>query len=85
MPKTNETVGLEVLRVGTPVIIGDHINGVVTTILIRDRDHILYEIGYWDKNTYNSRYFEEFEVSEANPVKEKMVVGFSRHPDFRKI
>lgn len=80
---TDNSVEIEVYRAGTPVLIGDHIEGVITSILIRSNDHILYEIGWWDKNTYNSKYFEEFEV--VSPVKEKQRVGFSRQPDFRKV
>lgn len=66
---------IDVFDVGCTVFVGDHVEAVVTSILIRANSHVLYECSWWDKNQHYSGYFEEFEVSSS--VKEKMVVGFT--------
>lgn len=66
---------IEVFQVGSPVIIGDHIEATILTICIYNQLRITYQVAWWDGNTRKSEWLEEDEV-KSHRGEVTMRVGF---------
>ena len=53
---------LLVFPVGSPVIIGDHIEGVIVGICIREKQYVTYDVSWWDGNTHCNKWLDQHEV-----------------------
>ena len=56
---------VEVFQVGCPVVIGDDVRALVTAVCIREKCHITYEVTWWDGNSHECKWLEQFEVARA--------------------
>ena len=54
---------LKVIPIGTSVIIGDDIQATITSIWIRGNGFVQYDCSWWDKRSYNSKWFNSSEIS----------------------
>ncbi len=66
---------IEVIPVGCPVVIGEHIEAVITAICIKENSHVTYECVWWSNNTRNCAWLAHFEV-KRNKVVDLEKIGF---------
>ena len=66
---------IEVMQVGSPVIVGEDIPATITGIAIDDKSRITYQCAWWDKRTRKNEWLEQFEVVRV-PGVEQMRIGF---------
>lgn len=69
---------MDILPIGSKVIIRDDIKAFITGILIRANDHIQYECTYWNGDSRNCAWLEDMEVNPDGAI-DKKHVGFL-HP-----
>lgn len=70
----DETKVIDVLPYGCEVVIGDHVEGRVTAVLIRG-DYVQYEVRWWSGRDHNSGWLDASEVKPKMDGKQ-MSVGF---------
>ena len=66
----------EVFKIGTPVTIGKSIDATILEINIKDKGLVLYQCSWWNGNTYEVKWFEEFMVTGEQNFKEQ--IGFKK-------
>lgn len=72
--ESDETKAIDALPYGCEVVIGDHVEGRVTAVLIRG-DHVQYEVRWWSGRDHKFAWLDASEVTpkvDARP----MSVGF---------
>jgi len=67
---------VEVMMVGSPVMLGGKVEATITGVCVRGKCHITYECGWWDGRTYQSKWMEQHEV-ERHEKTEAMKIGFN--------
>lgn len=67
---------MSVYAINSKVFIGEKIEAIITGICIRRYSHVTYECSWWDKNTHNLQWFEEFEISSDIKKAQTENVGF---------
>lgn len=67
---------LEVFQIGSPVIIGDHIEATILAISIYEHNRVSYQVAWWDGNTRKSDWLEQHEV-KSHKEQGTMRVGFN--------
>jgi len=73
---------VEVIDIGSWVIIGDDVPAKVTRICIRDNGNVSYELSWWDGRTRKSEWLEAFEVT-TDSERGSLQIGFlSAHRAF---
>lgn len=65
---------LEVYRIGSSVTIGKSIDATILEITIKSNNYVIYQCGWWNGNSYEMKWFEEFMVS--GDKEEKRTIGF---------
>ncbi len=68
---------IEVYPNGTKVKIDGEITGVVTGINITGRQHVTYQVGWWNGRSRESKWLESFEV-EACEHGQSVKIGFKQ-------
>ncbi len=66
---------IEVMQVGSPVTLADNIPATITGILIHDKCRVTYQCVWWDGQTRNSEWLEQFEVTRTDEA-QGMTIGF---------
>lgn len=66
---------IEVMQVGSPVTLADDIPARITSIKIDDKCRISYECVWWNGQTRNAEWLEQFEVTRTDET-QRMTVGF---------
>ncbi len=56
---------IEVFQIGTPVIIGDKIEGTIIGLSLREHYYLTYEISWWNGNERKTSWFEQIEIKRA--------------------
>ena len=67
---------MNVIGVGSSVVVGDDIPAEVTAVCIRMSNHVTYEVSFWSGREHKCVWVEQTEVrvtSGARPVK----IGFT--------
>lgn len=67
--------------VGSPCVVGNTINGVVTNVNIGRFETIKYEVSYWSGSSHHAGIFNEFEVKFNNDDCVKTKIGFNKNVD----
>lgn len=67
---------IEVFQVGSPVIIGEHIEARVLAISIYEHNRVSYQVVWWDGNTRKTDWLESFEVQPHKGEITKLRIGF---------
>lgn len=70
-------IEIEVISIGSTVVIGEEIKGTVVGVCIRAKNYINYEIAWWNDNVRHLAWVEQVEIHEDQNFKE-MKVGFVR-------
>lgn len=65
---------LEIFKIGSPVTIGKSIDATVLEVTIKDKNYVVYQCGWWNGNSYEVKWLEEFMVSGDKA--EKNTIGF---------
>ena len=68
---------LNLLRVGSKVIIGEDINAIITGINIRDKDYVTYECSWWNNGTNSTGWMLPSEITETKNSS-RVKIGFSK-------
>ncbi len=53
---------IEVFHVGSPVVVGEKIDATVTAVCLREKCHVTYEVTWWNGNSHECKWLEQFEV-----------------------
>ena len=68
---------IEVMQVGSHVMLSEDIRARITGIMIDDKCHVTYRCVWWEGGTRNNEWLEHFEVAGADEP-EVMQVGFQQ-------
>ena len=71
---------MEILQPGTEITFkNSHIHGFIRTVTMSSNNTVVYNIGWWAGDNYNTNVFmpEEFDVKNAD---EKNTIGFGKLP-----
>lgn len=74
----NKSNIIEINKIGSRVKLTDDVYATITSCCVRgsiDSPNITYECGWWNGNSYDSRWFSTHEITVVNE-KEKTKIGF---------
>ena len=54
-----------VLAIGSAVIIGDNIPGIIVSIMIKGNNRVLYEVAWWNGRERKLEWLESSEVEQV--------------------
>lgn len=69
---------MEILQPGTEIVFkNSHVYGFIRTVTMSSNNTVVYNIGWWAGDNYNTNVFmpEEFEVRN---VEDKKTIGFGK-------
>jgi hypothetical protein len=66
---------IEVLEIGTEVIIRDKVKAHISAIQIRDNNNICYECVWWNGSQRFEVWLNQFEITSINETKSR-ILGF---------
>ena len=67
---------IDVLPIGTKVIIGNSIHASIAGVWIREKGFVQYDCVWWDENQRHSMWLAPDEIS--GEVAERLKVGFAK-------
>jgi hypothetical protein len=66
---------IEVMQIGSPVMLSDNIPARITSIMIEEKCHITYQCVWWEGGIRYNEWLEQFEVTHTDET-QGTTIGF---------
>ena len=76
-PRGNPHVIVDLLPVGSEVLIGEKIEGVIKSICVNDNNQVTYQVVWWNGNARLCEWLDRFEVEAVDSSSNSTRLGFT--------